>query len=269
MGNPGLSLVMRAALPAVVLAALALAATGCVTTSSRPTPTPSSEREAAEYNMQLGISYLRQNNLQVAQQKLEKALEQEPGLATAHTALGIVFERLEDPAGAERHYRRAVDLDSSDPDSLNALAVFTCSYKQKPVDALKLFDRAIAIPLSVKSANRPMLYTNAGTCAKRVDLARSEAYLRGALAQDSQFPDALFQLADVMLERGNALQARGFLERYLVRTKASPAALWLGVRIEQALNDSSAAAEYGEKLRREFPEAVETRLLAEQSRSRG
>jgi type IV pilus assembly protein PilF len=162
-----------------------------------------------------------------------------------------------------------VDLNSSDPDNLNALAVFTCSRKQKPEEALKLFDRAIAIPLSVSGANRPMLYTNAGTCAKRVDLARSEVYLRGALAVDSRFPDALFQLADVTLEQGNALQARGFLERYLARVKATPAALWLGVRIEQALNDRSEAARYGEQLRREFPEADETRLLDEQSQSPG
>ncbi|TFG86880.1 MAG: type IV pilus biogenesis/stability protein PilW [Chromatiales bacterium] len=265
MRKPGLPLILRA----VVLWVLILGAAACVTTSSRPTSAPAPAGEAAQYNLQLGISYLRQNNLQAARQKLEKALEQEPDLAIAHAALGIVFERLEDPKGAERHYRRAVDLDDSNPDNLNALAVFTCTRKQEPQAALKLFDRAIAIPLSVSAANRPMLYTNAGTCAKSVDLARSETYLRGALAEDPLFPDALLQLAEVTLERGNALAARGFLERYLARVKATSAALWLGVRIEQALNDNSAAARYGEQLRREFPEAAETRLLAEQSRSPG
>jgi len=265
MRNPGLSLVLRN----VVLGVLVLATTACVTTSSRPKPVPGSDMEAAQYNLQLGISYLRQNNLQAAREKLERAIEQEPDLATAHAALGVVFERLEDPKGAERHYRRAVELDSSDPDNLNALAIFVCSRKKDPREALKLFDRAIAIPLSVSVANRPMLYTNAGTCAKSVDLARAERYLRGALAEDSQFPDALFQLADVMLEQGNALQARGFLERYLARVKPTSAALWLGVRIEQALKDNSAATRYAEQLRREFPDAPETRLLNERSRSPG
>ena len=260
----------RASRIAAALAVLALAAiAGCVTTSSRPAPTPASEEEAANYNMQLGISYLRQGNLPAARDKLEKALEQEPGLATAHAALGVVFERLEDPAGAERHYRRAVDLDGSDPDNLNALAVFTCSRKQRPEEALKLFDRAIAIPLSVKTANRTMLYTNAGTCAKRVDLARSETYLRGALAQDPNFPDALYQLAEVSLERGNSLQARGFIERYLATGKSTPAALWLGVRIEQSLKDAAAANRYGEQLRKNFPGSNEARLLLNQSRSTG
>lgn len=248
---------------------LCLALAGCVTTSSRPEPPPASSDDAAQYNMQLGVSYLRQNNLPAARDKLEKALEQDPDLATAHAALGVVFERLEDPEGAEKHYRRAVDLDGSDPDNLNALAVFTCSRKQKPNDALKLFDRAIAIPLSVKTANRTMLYTNAGTCAKKVDLARSEAYLRGALAQNPTFPDALYQLADVSLERGNPLQARGFIERYLAAGKPTPAALWLGVRIEQTLNDTAAAGRYGDQLRKTFPDSNETRLLLNQSRSTG
>jgi type IV pilus assembly protein PilF len=251
---------------AITLGSLA----GCVTTSSRPEPAiAASSEDAAEYNMQLGVSYLRQGNLPAARDKLEKALEQDPGLATAHTALGVVFERLEDPDGAEQHYRRAVELDGSDPDSLNALAVFTCARKQKPKEALKLFDRAIAIPLSVKTANRTMLYTNAGTCAKKVDLERSEAYLRGALKQDPKFPDALYQLADVSLERGNPLQARGFIERYLAAGKPTPAALWLGVRIEQALNDPAAAGRYGDQLRLNFPESSETRLLLDQSRSQG
>lgn len=259
----------RLALFTPVATVLLLSLAGCVTTSSRPEPQPTSSTDAARYNMQLGISYLRQDNLPAARDKLEKALEQDPGLATAHSALGVVFERLEDPDGAERHYRRAVELDGSDPDNLNALAVFTCSRKDKPKDALKLFDRAIAIPLSVKTANRTMLYTNAGTCAKKVDLERSEAYLRGALTQDPNFPDALYQLADVSLERGNALQARGFIERYLAAGKPTPAALWLGVRIEQSLNDVAAANRYGEQLRRTFPESRETRLMLNQSRTTG
>ncbi len=246
-----------------------VAVSGCVTSSSRPEPPETNKEDAARYNLELGISYLRQNNLQVAREKLERAIREEPGLARAHAVLGIVFERLEDPKGAEREYRRAVDLDRSDPDSLNLLAIFTCSRKEEPREALKLFDRAIAVPLSVKAANRPMLYTNAGTCAKGVNPALAESYLRAALNLDPRFADALFQMADVSLERGNALQARGFLERYLAQGKATPAALWLGVRIEESLSDTKAARRYGDQLREDFPESAETRQMFEQSRSRG
>lgn len=242
-----------------VLVGLVLA--GCVTTSSGPSSPPSSPQDAALYNLQLGISYLRQNNLPAARDKLERALREQPRLAKAEVALGVVFERLEDPVGAEKHYRRAVALDGKDPDNLNALAIFICSQEQQPAAALKLFDRAIAIPMSERTVNRPMLYTNAGTCAKSLDLTRSEEYLRKALALDPQFADALLQMGEVSLMTGNALQARGFLQRYLALGKPTSVALGLGVRIELSLQNPAGARQYLEQLRTDFPEAPETRLL--------
>ena len=247
----------------VIIALLALAMAGCVTTTTGSQSAPSSPDEAAGYNMQLGISYLRQNKLQLARTKLENAIRLDPNLATAHVALGVVFERLEDPAGAERHYKRAVDLNPDSPDNLNALAVFTCQRKGEPKEALRLFDRALAIPLSVSTANRAMLGTNAGTCAKSIDLDRAEGYLRGALNENPDYSDALLQLAEVTLEAGRALQARAFIERYLAAGQPSPAALWLGVRIERALNDSAAADKYADTLLKQFPSSDEARRLSE------
>ena len=149
------------------------------------------------------------------------------------------------------------------PDNLNALAVFTCQRKGEPKDALRLFDRAIAIPLSVSAANRAMLNTNAGTCAKRLDLLRAEGYLRAALIENPDYSDALFQLAEITLEGGAALQARAFIERYLAATPPSPAGLWLAVRIERALNDRVAADKYADALRKKFPASSEARQLSE------
>lgn len=153
------------------------------------------------------------------------------------------------------------------PDNLNSLAAFLCATKKQPAEALRIFDQAIAIPLSRKVANRAMLYTNAGTCAKQVDLVRAEGYLREALAQNAGFPDALLQLSDVTYEQGNPLQARAFLERYLAGN-LSPGALWLGVRIERALNDAGAAREYGNRLKKEFPSSAETRQLLDEEHGR-
>jgi type IV pilus assembly protein PilF len=147
--------------------------------------------------------------------------------------------------------------------------VFLCGKRSRNEEALRLFDRAIAIPLSRKAANRAMLNTNAGTCAKYTDPARAEEYLRRALAEDPRFPDALLQMGEVSLERGKALQARGFVERYLDVAKASPAILWLGVRVERALGDNAAGRRYGDRLVKEFPEAGETRQFLAQPERRG
>ena len=102
-----------------------------------------------------------------------------------------------------------------------------------------------------------------------MDLARSEAYLRGALAQDPQFPDALFQLADVTLQRGNCVAGARLLERYLAAGKPTPAALWLGVRIEQALNEPAAAPVCRRSCARSSRSPRKPACCSRQSRSTG
>jgi len=258
------ALIVRTAF--TVIGTLLLAA--CVASSSKPAP-PVSKKEAAQYNMQLGISYLRQGDLKAAQTKLEKAVAEDDSLATAYAALGLVFERLGDSPGAEKNYRRAVSIAPEDPDSLNALAVFLCLKKQETAEAMRYFEKALAIPLSKALSNKAMLYTNAGICAKRIDMEKAESYLRSALAADPAFKQALLQLADVTFNRSNYLQSRAFLERFLASGAATPDALWLGVRIENALGETAAARAYGERLKKEFPEAVETRLLLESQRNAG
>lgn len=250
------------------VAALGLLLAACISSSSKPT-IPPSKTEAAKYNMELGISYLRQGDYKGAQAKLEKAVKEDDSLATAYSALGIVFEKLGDPDGAERNYRRAVSIESSDPDALNALAVFLCLQRKQTTEALRYFDKALAVPLSKAESNKPMVYTNAGICAKREDLARAETYLRSALAADPSFRQALVQLADVAYLRENYLQSRAFLERFLALGPASPDALWIGVRVEQALGEPGASKRYAERLKKEFPASVETGQLLESERNAG
>jgi type IV pilus assembly protein PilF len=230
---------------------------------------PPSMDEASDINLQLGIGYLRKGDLQSAKLKLEKSADQNPDLVMAHIMLGLVYERLGDRDIAEKSYRRAVAIDSRNPDALNSLAVFLCHDDSGRPEALKLFDRALDVPQSETFSNRAMLYTNAGVCVKPADLPRAEEYLRAAVRLDPEFTVALVQLADVAYQRGNYLQSRAFLERYMSQDDASPPVLWLAVRVESAMGDVPAANEYGRRLKAEFPASVEARLLMEQEQDAG
>jgi type IV pilus assembly protein PilF len=254
------------ALRFIAAALLLLCLAGCVTETKGRQPVPQSDAEAAELNLQLGIGYLRQGDWEAARSKLEKAIDQDPKLVNAHIALGLVYERIEDPDAAERFYRRAVQLAPQDPDALNPLAAFLCRSTGRRTEALEYFDRALAIPQSTKASNKAVLNTNAGICAKPVDIVRAEAYLREALRFDPNYSEALLQLADVAYDQGNHLQARAFLERALAAQGPSPAALWLGVRIEAAMGAPDAAARYARQLKQDYPTSVETRLLLERER---
>ena len=249
----------------VLVATLGLV--GCVTTEvTGDAPPMANPKEAAQINQELGIAYLRQGNYELARLKLEKAVNDDPRLATAHSALGLVYERLGAIDEAEDEYRRAARLAGDDPSVLNALGVFLCLRRNEPDDALRYFDRALKYPLY---PNRVMLFTNAGVCARKVDLKMAEDYFRQGLALDLTSSELLLQLSDVSFQQGNYLQSRGFLERYITTIGVSPAVLWLGVQIETALGDARAAEIYGQRLKSEFPISVETRMLLEQERDAG
>ena len=235
---------------------------GCVTTQVGDL---SDKEEAARLNLDLGLGYLRQGNYNEARIKLEKSIREQPDNPTAHRALGLVYERLEDNKGAEKEYRIAVSQAPDDADALNQLAAFLCGQGEQK-EALKLFDKAVTIPLYQE---RHIILTNAGTCAKETDLRQAQVYLRQALALKPNYPDALLQMGEISYTQQNYIQARAFVSRYMDATSPKAPVLWLGYRIEMALSDSAAADSFADQLLKGFPNSREAALLQEQRRNAG
>jgi type IV pilus assembly protein PilF len=94
----------------------------CVTAG----PTKSQNEKASAVNVQLGIGYLQQNNLELASEKLDKALRQDPNSAAAHNAYAILQDRLQQAEKAEYHYKRATTLDPRDSQANNNYGAFLC-----------------------------------------------------------------------------------------------------------------------------------------------
>lgn len=214
--------------------------------------------EAGRINARLAMEYLKREQLQTAQDKIEKALDQNPGDANVQLAAGLVYERLRDLKRAERHFRQAVRADEDSPEAQNAFGAFLCR-NDEHAKGEELFLKAARNPLY----RTPVVaYTNAGVCARSAgDLERAERHLRQALASQSDYPETYAQLAGVLHERGSDLQARAFIERYLAVAPATPAMLLLGHNVEVALKDEKAAKAYGKRLREQFPKSDQARAL--------
>jgi type IV pilus assembly protein PilF len=214
--------------------------------------------EAGKINARLAMEYLKRDQLKTAQEKIEKALTQNPRDINVQLSAGLVYERLHDTRRAERHFREALRSHTESPEAQNALGAFLCRNGEHKKGEVMFLDAA-RNPLY----RTPVVaYTNAGVCARSAgDLERAENYLRQALAVQSDYPETYVQLADLMHERGNHLQARAFVERYLAVAPATPAMLLLGHNIEVALKDADAAREFGERLRKEFPNSEQARAL--------
>lgn len=245
---------MRHLLAGIVLlgAATAAVAAGPSAPSEPPMVT------AARLNAQLAVAYLKQNDVVTAQEKIDKALTQNPNDAAVQMSAGLVYERLQELDQADRHFAAALKLDPHNPDMINNYAVFLCRrghYSQ----GQKLFEQAARSP---SYATPEVAYANAGVCARSAkNLPLAEELFRKALAARSNYPDALLQLADLSFERGAALAARGLLDRYFVVASPTPEALFLAVRVERSLGDAHAADRYRSQLQKEFPDSEQARQL--------
>jgi len=250
-----------AGLLTVALLGLTVGCVSTTTTSNERKMEPSGE--AGDINYQLGTEYYRKGSFDLAKDRLERAIEQEPRNADAHSLLAMTFVQLGNHRLATESFDRSVRLAPDSINVRNAFAVYLCQQGEYE-DAQQQFDRAISIR---ENDSAYVMMTNAGVCvAKRPDLALAEKYFRDALAVRPSYGEALIQLAALKHKTEDNLSARAFLQRYLASNAASSGVLYLAVQVETELGDERAADDYMNQLMRDFPESAEARLMLQQGR---
>jgi type IV pilus assembly protein PilF len=234
---------------------LSVAATALADTSA---PSTNKMAQAAHFNAELAVAYLKTNDVVAARIKIEKALKQNVDDPEVQSAAGLVYERLQEPAEADKHYSQALRLEPKDPNMQNNYAVFACR-NGKWDKGQQLFEQAARNPAYVTPE---VAYTNAGVCARsQKNLVRAEEWFRKALAVRETYPDALLQMADLSLARGNGLAARAFLQRYFATSTATAESLLLGIQIEGALGDKTTEERYRSQLQHEFAESDQAQAM--------
>ena len=206
----------------------------------------------------------------MAREKIERALTQDPSNVSVQMTAALVYDRLGEDKKADEHYAAALRLKPDDPDMLNNYGVYLCR-KGKPSEGEKLL---------LKAANDPvyktpeLALTNAGMCMRGVGkISEAESYFRQVLNRKPRYGDALLQLADLDFQRGTKEsndEASRLIKRYLaVVAAAGPEILWLGVRVERARGDKATADAYAQRLKKEYPQAEQTRALLAYERQNG
>ncbi|MDN5850942.1 MAG: type IV pilus biogenesis/stability protein PilW [Nitrococcus sp.] len=232
---------------------------GCVT-NSEPQPNAKALQQASDINTQLGIRYLQLGNLQQAVRKLEKALGQDADNADAHTTIGVVYEQLDKTDLAREHYRRAVELQPNNSEALNNYGRFLCRHGD--YERAERYFKHSADNVTYATPEKPL--ANAGVCAiQHGDAKRAEDFFLSALKRNPRYARALINMAQLRFNSRHFLSARGYYQRYLAVAPQSPSSLWLGIRLEHALDDKDAVASYKLLLQQKFPDSTETRQLLE------
>jgi len=214
----------------------------------------------AELQTKLGTGYMREGKLELAWENLNKALKTDSRYSVAHNAMGLLYEQLNEPDKARKHYELAIKYNPSDSSAHNNFGSFLCRHGEFEA-AEQNFLQALENPLY---STPEIPTTNLGLCLQRNgQIDRAEDHLRRALQLNPRIANALIAMSDLSLQNGQELSARAYIERYAEVTHHSPRTLWLGVQIERALGDMNAAASYAMLLRSNYPDSQETRLLLE------
>ena len=248
----------------LALAGLALLAVAACVSSAPTSPTgrPTSPQEAAKYNAQLAVEYMRKGDLGVAREKIDRALTQDPGNVSVQMIAGLIYDRLGDDKRADEHYATALRLKPDDPEMQNNYGVYLCR-KGKTAEGEKLLLKAAN---NAEYRTPEVALTNAGMCMRGAGkLDEAEKYFRQVLRTRPRYGDALLQLADLDFQRNTKEsndEASTLIKRFLsVVAAPGPEILWLGVRVERARGDKATADAYARRLKSEYPQAEQTRAL--------
>ncbi|PWB34879.1 type IV pilus biogenesis/stability protein PilW [Pseudomonas sp. SDI] len=250
---------LRVALSLLILTLLA----GCVSSGSSDPLVSDKGRDAArEAYVQLGLGYLQQGLTERAKVPLKQALQLDADDAAANAALALVFQREDEPALAEAHYRKALAANPDDPRLRNNYGSFL--YAQgRYSHALKMFRQASTDTLYPE---RSRVFENLGlTAIKLGERDQAREYLNKALKLNRQQPRALLEMAELSYEDRHYVPARDFYDRFSQLSDANARSLLLGSRLANVFEERSKAIDLGLQLQRLYPGTPEyQQYLSEQ-----
>jgi type IV pilus assembly protein PilF len=251
---------------ALVLSACVSAGSTTVTglpsgaTESKDRVTTSDESDAskrARVRLDLASAYFGRGQMTVALDEVKLSIAADPTVAAAFNLRGLIYASLGDEKLAEESFRRALQLNSRDADSMQNFAWYLCQQKRY-AEANGLFEQALAVP-QYRDSLRTQLAQ--GVCLARAgQWAQAEQVLQRAYELDPSNPSTTMNLAEVLYRRGEADRARFYIRRVnSVADVINAQTLWLAARIEKKLGNAQGVTEAGEQLRNRFPQSLEAK----------
>ena len=223
--------------------------TDIVTESDEP-----DARRRARLRLELASGYFEQGQTSVALDELKQALIADPNFADAYNLRGLVYMRLNDAALAEDSFRRALVIDPRDAGTAHNYGWFLCQ-QTRYRESFQLFGQAIANPTYVGQAKSLMTQ---GLCQVRAgQRIEAEQSLTRSYELDAGNPLTGYNLSSLLFERGELVRSQFYIRRLNNSELANAETLWLGIKIEQRLNNSEAVQQLAGQLKKRFGQSRE------------
>jgi type IV pilus assembly protein PilF len=211
-------------------------------------------RRRARLRLELASGYFEQGQTNVALDELKQALVADPTFVDAYSLRGLVYMRLNDLPLAEDSFKRALALSPRDAGVAHNYGWFLCQQGRFP-ESMQQFGRAIANPTYVGQSKSLMTQ---GICQLRAgQRLEAEQSLTKSYELDAGNPLTGYNLARLLFERGELVRSQFYMRRLNNSELANAETLWLGVKIEQKLNNSEAVQQLAGQLKKRFGQSKE------------
>ena len=247
------------------------AATGTPPTSPTNTSGDSKDRvtqsdepdssKRARVRMELAGLYFGRGQMNTALDEVKLAIQADPNFGAAYNLRGLIYASLGDDRLAEESFRRALQLNPRDADTMQNFGWYLCQQKRY-TEANAMFVQALAVPLYRDS---PRTLLTQGACQARAgQWAEAERTLQRSFELDSANPTTAYNLSEVLFRQGQYERARFYIRRVNgVPDLVNAQTLWLATRIEHRLGNRQGEQEFGKQLRDRFPQSREAAAYEE------
>ena len=211
-------------------------------------------RRRARLRLELATGYFEQGQTNVALDELKQALIADPTYVDAYNLRGLVYMRLNDLPLAEDSFKRALAINSRDADVAHNYGWFLCQ-QARYSESFRLFGQAIANPTYPGQAKSLMTL---GICQVRAgQRPEAEQSLTKSYELDAGNPLTGYNLSLLLFERSELVRSQFYIRRLNNSELANAETLWLGIKIEQKLNNQQVVQQLANQLKRRYGQSRE------------
>lgn len=222
------------------------------------------KQEVARVRTSLAAQYIRKNELDAAQQQLEKAFAADSRYAPAYDMMGVLLQQEGSSinlAKADQYFKKAIALDKDFEQARNNYGVYLSQMKRYSEAAVQFEIAGAALGYdgrigALENLGRTYLQLNDRPAA-------AKAFLR-ALEGNRNSIIAHIELVDLLIEQQRITQAKLLYEETLVLVQGqgiSPRLLLQGIKLAAAQKDMTTRQQLAQQLLSAYPLSAEAKQL--------
>ncbi len=238
---------------------LGLAVSACVSKTSSSLTDKADPDVAVERYVQLGLEYIKRNDIHRARKHLSRALEIDPSDASANASMGLIYHQEGENEKADDFFKKAIASNENYTPGRTYYGAYLFSL-QRYQDALEQF---LIASKDTRYEGRAQVFSNIALCQiklKKNTLA-IEAYLK-ALQLDRVNGIALSGITELYIQEGAYDKSQHYYNRLvrLIRENGmrhTAQSLWQGIRIADYFKSRDQAVGLAYLLNEMYPDSEE------------